>query len=245
MDQRTISWQSNQFLCRLPKTGGCGARVFMPSHEESRELRCLTAITEGRLYFCEKLADHASRHLSSTNSRHHLDEIIRILRGDNTYNVAKFFYLMEELSLAIPDNLRMLIHRHNDDMNKLLGDTTRTRMMGLSPQRVEEAIFSADQEDKIFIDNDLTADGKVQLDQSDLSKLLSPLMSPESCRQTMLTLAESGLLNRRGRGRLFISSSGVLERYFREHLTLTDRLIINASDGGEEESVITNRASGY
>ena len=193
---------------------------------ESRELRCLAAITAGRAHFCHKLVEHASLHFHSTNPDRRVEDLISILRGDNTYYIAEFFYLMTELDLHDPNKFRMLIAKHNFDMENLKTDRARIILLGLnSVQRVEEAIFTIDQQHKIFDDNGVDENGKVRLDQSDLSKLMTMFMSAESCRQTVVALSEGGLLNRRGHGKVFVSPNGSLECYFRAHLTIISESI--------------------
>jgi hypothetical protein len=206
----------------------------MPSDGESRELRCLTAITEGRLYFCEKLVHHGALHFNPSDPHRQINDIIPILRGDNAYHIAEFFYLLEELDLYDPAKLTMLIDRQNSDMKNLYSDRSRMSVIGLNPQRVKDAIFSDDQQKKIFLDNGLDEHGKVQLDQSDLGKFMAIFMSAESCRQAVLALSDCGFLNRRGHGTVLVSSAGTLEYYFREHLAKIDAHI-----RGEEFSPVS------
>lgn len=197
----------------------------MPSSGESRELRCLTAISECRLYFFDKVVSHAELHFEPSNPTRHFDDLIPVLRGDNAYHLAEFFYLAEELELLDPENLKMLLERHNADMRKLKGDKRKMRLMGLNAQRVENAIFTTEQVKKISIDNGLDSRGKVNLDQTDLSKLVANLMSAESCRQTVVAFSEAELLDRKGHGKVLVSSPGTLERYFREHLAKIDNAL--------------------
>jgi hypothetical protein len=195
----------------------------MTDQEESAELRCLSAMTNGRSYFFDAVVEHAGSHFQPSQPGRLIADVIPVLRGDSVYDLAQFFYLAEELDLRNPGKFRMLIERHNHDMAELK-NTSRMHVIGLNARRLDEAIFSEHQQRKIE-DAGLDAHGKVRLDQSDLSKLMAVMMSPESCRQAVVALSEGALLLRRGRGTVFVSSDGTLERYFREHLMRIDRTI--------------------
>lgn len=203
----------------------------MPTDEESRELTCLSAMTDGRAHFFQLLVEHASGHYAPSSPHRLLTDVIAVLREDHVYQVAKFFYLLEELDLRNPSKFQMLIERQNSDMAQLLNDRSRMLLMGLNPQRVKDAMFSEDQQKKIFFDSGVDSNGNVRLDQSDLGKFLAVFMSPESCRQAVVALAEAGLLIRRGHGKVFVSSDGTLEYYFRQHLRLIDERIKGVSLG--------------
>ncbi len=180
-------------------------------------------MADARRSLDDELAAYASEHFRPSSRDRTLADALPLVRGDNAHNIARFFYMAAELGLLRPGSLRLLIQRHNQDMEELLRDKPRAASMGLSPQRIEEARFTPDQIDKILDDNDVADDGTLPLDQSDMAKLLSPLMSPEICRQTLLALAETGLLKRSGRGRIFITSPGILERMYRDYLGLIVR----------------------
>jgi len=193
------------------------------SGPESAEFRCLGVMADARRSLDDELAAYAAQHFRPSSRNRTLADALPLVQGVNAHNIARFFYVAGELGLLRPENLTALITRHNRDMAELLADRSRAAAMGLSPQRVQEAQFSQEQIDKILHDNDLADDGTLPLDQSDMAKLLSPLMSPEICRQTLLALAEAGLLKRSGRGRIFITTPGILERMYRDYLSLIVR----------------------
>jgi hypothetical protein len=188
--------------------------------DSSAEFRCLGAITEARSHLDAALSTHAAAHFRASSRTRVLADALGLIRSDNAHNIARFFYVAQELGLLREQPLRMLIERHNRDMDALLADRPRADSMGLLPQRIEEAKFSPDQIRKLFEENDVADDGTLPLDQSDMAKLFSPLMSAEICRQTLLALAEAGLLKRTGRGRIFITSPGILEQMYRDYLAL-------------------------
>jgi hypothetical protein len=188
----------------------------MTGQDADRAMACLSAIRKGRAWLDAKIVEHMGG-LSVTEEK--------AVRGEYAYNVSEFFYVSRELGLLHRERLQRLIARHNADMKELLRDPSRARNMGLSPQRVGEAIFSPDQETKILEDQPVDGQEALQLDLSDMSKLLAPLMSEESCRKILRYMAKAGLLKTRGKGRVFVSSPGLLEEYFREHLLIIDRAI--------------------
>jgi hypothetical protein len=194
----------------------------MTNDDDNRAMACLSAIRKGREWLDTTIVNHMAERLPSTADK---EKAIATARSDNAYHVAEFFYVAEELQLFRPDRLPNLIARHNADMRDLLKDPKRAWNMGLSPQRVADAIFSDEQVRKIFEGQDLDGQERVNLDQSDVSRLLSPLMSIESCRQILRALSKGVLLKSWGYGRVFISSPGILEGYFREHLLIIDRAI--------------------
>jgi hypothetical protein len=185
----------------------------MTGHHADRAMACLSAIRKGRAWLDAKILEHMGG-LSATEEK--------AVRGEYAYNIAEFFYVAGELGLLHRERLKQLIARHNADMKELLRDPRRAWSMGLSPQRVGEAIFSPDQQTKIFQDQGVEGQEVLHLDLSDMSKLLAPLMSEESCRKILRYMAKAGLLKTRGKGRVFVSSPGLLEEYFREHLLIID-----------------------
>ncbi len=190
----------------------------------SQAMTCLSAIREGRRWFDAKMAEHMEEHFPTVAGNGKVQATARV-RGDDAYHVAEFFFVARELDLMHRDRLPRLIDRHNADMRALLGDEARMSIMGLSEDRVREAIFSEPQRGKILEGQGRDDEERLRLDQSDIAKLLSPLMATETCRQILLALTEGKLLTRRGSGRFFVASSGILEDYFREHLLIIGRVM--------------------
>lgn len=183
------------------------------SHErDSRELICLGALRSARRQFFTDIVAHASQHSNDQISKQDMD----LLRSENTYQVAEFYYLVDDLQLSHKQKIRHILNRHNKDMEDLIANKQKRDLMGLLKQSVEKAIFSPIQIDKI-VEN--IVDGKLRLDQSDLGRLLTQAMSPETCRKIIVSLAKGGLINRINIGQVLIVSNGVLESYFRKHLT--------------------------
>ena len=184
------------------------------AQESSIALECLTAIRQARSAFFHSLLAYAQQRMASRKEATS-EEQIDLLRGENAYLVAEFFYVLRECGLNDPTRLRAFLQRHNADMATLSADRERLRRQGLSRQRVQDAIFQDWQIDKV-VENAVS--GRLRLDQSDLGRLLSPVMSPETCRKTVVALADGGLLTRIKIGQALITSTGLLEDRFAKHL---------------------------
>lgn len=183
---------------------------------ESRELQLLAAVREARAIFFRNIVSAGIQH-QEARSKELAAEDIGLLRSDNTIQIAEFYYLVEEYRLADAKKIRMFLERHNRDMRALLEDKEALRRQSLSPQRIQEAIFHELQIDKVA---DNIVKNQIHLDQSDLARLLAPVISAETCRKTVVALGNTGLLTRRRLGQvLIIVSNGSLEKYYREHLT--------------------------
>jgi hypothetical protein len=140
---------------------------------------------------------------------------VALLRSDNAYQIAEFYFLVEELRLDESERIGAYIDHHNRDMIDLLGSPETLKRQGLLPQRISDAVFSVEQKAKV-IEN--VVGGRLRLDQSDIGRFLAPLISPETCRKTIVALADGGLLDRRHIGQVMVASTGVIEDVFRRHL---------------------------
>lgn len=185
--------------------------------KESDEMRCLVALRAARSAFFANLVAHAQKLHSAEGQRQAplVQEEIDLLRSDDAYQIAEFYYLIGELGLANRQRIRAYLRRHNADMQDLAKDRKRQQTMGLSPQRLEKAIFSDIQIEKVA---ENIVDDRLRLDQSDLGRLLAQNMSAETCRKVVVVLAKAGLLNRINIGQVMVASNGSLEGYFRDHL---------------------------
>jgi len=197
------------------------------SVEESAELACLTGLRAGRAQFFRALTERAAatapakrRERDGSLSR----DYAGLLRSDGAGQIAEFFYLVEELDLKDGTRFRGFLDRHNAAMEAHLADPGRMRALGLSPQRIEAAIFSPEQIG--FIEH-VSPPGQLFLDQSALGRLLAEAIAPESCRKIAIALADGGLLRRHSVGHVLVSSDGTLEALYREHL----RVVVDAIGG--------------
>jgi hypothetical protein len=188
-----------------------------PSISIDHEFACLDAMRVARSNFLNDVIEHAERHQKELRDAGISAGALEtdVLRSENTFQIAEFYYLIDYFHLSEPERISAYIDRHNTDMRALLNDKVVMRQQGLLPQRVKEAIFSDEQRAKV---SENAATGRLRLDQSDIGRLLSPIMSPETCRKTIVALANGGLLVRRNIGQVLVISTGVLEGYYRNHL---------------------------
>ena len=91
------------------------------------------------------------------------------------------------------------------------------RRLGLSPTRVRKGMFSPESIPKL-VENYRSGNGAI--DQSDLSRLLIEVMSPETCRKMVVMLTEAGYLERwrSPYQSVLVRSTGALERIFARSL---------------------------
>lgn len=198
----------------------------MPS-PVSRELRCLTAMIEARERLFDRLVEHTQAHLLAAKSdpREFID-ILPLLRSEFSYQICQLFYLLDEHQINTAQRFEQLLDRHNQDMAALLQDRQRMVTQGLAGHRdrIERSIFSEGQKKKVV---ESILGNQIQLDQSDIIKLMGPFMSPESCRKTVVALASGGLLQRVGRIQVLVYSKGDIEMYFREHLGMVAKALLS------------------
>lgn len=173
-----------------------------------REFICLDAMRTARSRFFDDLVAHAQKSVAK-------EPAIALLRSENAFQIAEFYFLAEEFHLDQPDRIATFIDRHNQDMTALLQSPETLRTQGLLPQRIRDALFTAEQKAKV-VEN--TSGGRLRLDQSDIGRFLAPLISPETCRKTLVALADGGLLERKMIGQVIVVSTGVIEDYYRRHL---------------------------
>ena len=176
--------------------------------ETMRDIRTCEALHEARASFQDALVEG-----SAIQDRHFSAQ----LRQEPVYQMAEFFFLLRAFRLDGDDKIRRYAELHNRHLEALQADRNKMRRLGLSPTRVQKGRFSPDSIPKL-VENYRTSDGAI--DQSDLSRLLIEVMSPETCRKTAVTLTEAGYLERRRSPyqSVLVRSTGALERIFARSL---------------------------
>jgi hypothetical protein len=203
----------------------------MSDNQGDRAMACLSATRKGRAWLDARLVEHMARGFETATPRRATEkamtreEATALVRSDHAYHLAEFFYVARELGLLRRAPLTQLIARHNADMQDLINDPDRAKNMGLTSERIKKAVFTKDQQRKILEGQPGPPQQSVRLDQSDLGKLLSPLMSAENSRQILRAMTRGKLLATSGYPQALVSSTGVLEDYFGEHLLIIDRAI--------------------
>ncbi len=185
---------------------------------ESDELAVLTAMRSGRAQFFRAVTETAESHAPAKRRDAKgtlLREYVALLRSDGAAQIAEFLFLLEELDLKDGARIRDFLEAHNVAMQGYLDDPARMRALGVTPQRIEAAMFSEEQMQFVAL---VSPPGSLYLDQSALGRLLSEAMAPESCRKIAVALAEGGLLRRHQVGHVLLSSDGQLEGLYRTYL---------------------------
>jgi hypothetical protein len=196
----------------------------------SVEFACLDAMRSARSKFLDDIVAHSQRYRTSLVTADTSAEDVRVasLRNENVFHVAEFYFMCEHYRLNDPVRIAEFIDQHNDSMRELLNSGAAMRQRGLLAHRVKNAIFSEEQKAKVI--ETAVDKGLLRLDQSDIGRFLSPVISPETCRKTLVALAEGGLLERRNIGQVLVISTGVFEEYYRAHLRRIIDAIVSESD---------------
>ena len=187
-----------------PQSPDTGPDPFAGGEETMRDVRTCEVLHEARADFHNALVEG-----SVVKDPHFVAQ----LRQEPTYQMAEFFYLLRAFRLDGEEKIRRYVALHNRHLEALQEDRAKMRRLGLSPTRVRRGRFSPASVPKL-IENYRTGDAAI--DQSDLSRFLIEVMSPETSRKTAVILTEAGYLERRRSPyqSVLVRSTGALERIF-------------------------------
>ena len=187
--------------------------------EREADLALLENLRWGRKEFLNRICE-------ASESRD--DDVLATLRLESTYQVAEFFYLLRVNSVDSPEQIQMLAEMHNQYIVDLTKDAAKTARLGLSRDRLLDAIFTADTMPRLVHQ---WTERPGTLDQSNLARFLAALMSSETCRKVVVACAKAGFVvrQRSPHGSVLVRSSGTLERLFGENLRDLRRRIEQAS----------------
>jgi len=187
----------------------------------SPELSCLTALTNARAMFFQDIVKHYRAHTAEPPEVVAAD--VDLIMSDSSYQIAQFYFVVEERGLADQEKIKSYLDCHNKRMSNLAKPENKgiCDLIGVTQDRMKWAKFEDDQITKVLMDITLVrSKPRLRLDQSALSRLLSRVLAPETCRKSIVALGNGGLLNRfPRRGEVAVISTGLLEDYFRKHLT--------------------------
>jgi hypothetical protein len=211
----------------------------MPDQDtECAELTCANALRDARAAFAHEIVLHARKHFyqdrwesevirppgakgAGPDKNRLTTEDLAALRSDEAHKIAEFYFLIWKYKLDDRENIRFFLHRHNEAMRKYIAQKEKRDLIGFPEARARDAIFSEPQIERVV--QNISYDG-LRLDQADIGRLMSLLMSPETTRKTVVVLAKGGLLKRINTGHVLVISTGTLERSFENHL----RIIVGA-----------------
>jgi hypothetical protein len=150
------------------------------------------------------------------------------LRLEATYQVAEFLYLLRARRVETEEQIRMLADLHNQYVVDLTKDPAKAARLGLSRDRLLDAIFTADTLPRLVHH---WAERPGTFDQSSLARFLAALMSAETCRKVIVACGEAGFLDRdrSAQGAILVRSVGTLERLFAQSLRDLRRRIEKAT----------------
>ena len=189
---------------RAPRSPEARPDPFADDGETMRDIRTCEVLHEAKAAFQDALVED-----SAVRDHHFVGQ----LRQEPVYQIAEFFFLLRAFRLDSEEKIRRYAEFHNRHLEGLQADRTKMRRLGLSPTRVRKGMFSPDNIPKL-VENYRA--GVAAIDQSDLSRLLIEVMSPETCRKTTVVLTEAGYLERRRSPyqSVLVRSTGALERVF-------------------------------
>jgi hypothetical protein len=189
--------------------------VFADAAELEPDLALLESLRWARKEFLDRICEE---------SRSRDADVLASLRLEATYQVAEFLYLLRARGIESEEQIRMLAELHNAYIVDLTKDGAKAARLGLSRDRLLDAIFTADTLPRLVHH---WAERPGTLDQSNLARFLAALMSSETCRKVILACGEAGFLvrDRSPYGTILVRSAGTLERLFGQSLRdLRDRV---------------------
>jgi hypothetical protein len=182
--------------------------VFADVAEGQADLALLENLRWGRREFLNRICE-------ASESRD--NDVLATLRLESTYQVAEFFYLLRAHRVDSREQIQMLAELHNQYIIDLTKDAAKTARLGLSHDRLLDAIFTADTMPRLI---QHWAERPGTFDQSNLARFLAALMSSETCRKVVVACAKAGFVvrDRSPYGSVLVRSTGTLERLFGENL---------------------------
>jgi hypothetical protein len=183
---------------------GAASDVFADAGALTRDL----GLIESLQWFRKEFFDRVCRASAASDP-----DVVFVLRMEAAYQVAEFFYLLRAHAIATEEQMRLFAEMHNQYIVDLTKDAAKMERLGLKPDRLLEAIFTADTLPRLLHQ---WAQKPGTFDQSNLARFLAVLMSTESCRKVVVACEKAGFLTRARspHGAVLVQSNGVLESLF-------------------------------
>jgi len=178
--------------------------LFGDPAEVEKDLFLLECVRLMRVEFSERVC---------ARSKSQAEQTLATLRLEATYQMSEFYYLLQAMSINSAEQIETLTNIHNDDIIKLTKDTARMARLGLSSDRLLNAMFTADTLPRLV---ESWREHPGAIDQSNLARFLAQNMSTETCRKVVVACQAAGFLGRERThyGTVMISSLGLLEEIF-------------------------------
>jgi hypothetical protein len=141
------------------------------------------------------------------------EQVLATLRLESTYQIAEFYYLLRVRRIKSDEDIRLLADLHNQYVVELMKDAAKVARLGLTPERLLDAMFTADTMPRLL---QHWREQPGALDQSNLARFLVTVMSTETCRKIVMAGAAAGFLERQRSpfGTMLVASTGILEQIF-------------------------------
>jgi len=185
-----------------------GDDVFADQAQVDADLALLESLTAARKEFLDRLG-------SESESKD--EQVLASLRMESTFLLAEFMYLLRARGVETEEQIKLLADLQNDYIVDLMKDVAKMARLGLTRDRLLDAMFTADTMPRL-IQHWRERPGAI--DQSNLARFLVTLMSTETCRKVLVACESAGFIERvkSSFGTTLVLSKGVLERLFGEYL---------------------------
>jgi hypothetical protein len=164
------------------------------------------------LAFMETLRRMKARFQAEVLARAKLDDAAGAisLRQESFFQLAEFLFAFRMYGIDSSDKLERFADLHNRYLLDVREDRERMRRYGLTPERIENALFTGENLRKLLAN---FAQPNASIDQSDLARFLVTVMSTETCRKLVLAGEEAGFLERVRSpfGAMLVRSNGTIE----------------------------------
>ena len=132
------------------------------------------------------------------------------MRQESFFQLAEFFFAFRTFGIDSVEKLDRFADLHNRYLLEVRKDPDRMRRFGLSPERIDAALFTGENLKKLLAN---FSSQQSAIDQSDLARFLVTVMSTETCRKLVLAAEQAGFLNRTRSpfGAVLVSTNGKMD----------------------------------
>ena len=140
-------------------------------------------------------------------------DVLLSLRQESFFQLAEFLFAIKTYGIDTSEKLDRFADLHNRHLIAIRDDRDRMRRYGLTPERIDAALFTGDNLRKLLAN---FAGARPAIDQSDLARFLVTVMSTETCRKLLLAAEKSGFVERARSpfGAVLIYSNGTIEKIY-------------------------------
>ena len=140
-------------------------------------------------------------------------DVLLSLRQESFFQLAEFLFAIKTYGIDTSEKLDRFADLHNRHLIGIRDDRERMRRYGLTPERIEAALFTGDNLRKLLAN---FSSDRPAIDQSDLARFLVTVMSTETCRKLLLAAEKSGFVERARSpfGAVLVYSHGTIEKIY-------------------------------